>query len=179
MKGSKTYPYFSDVHKERMDRSCMSSEETESKEIPTNLPRLRIVRGVLLWYAAFVFSSIFIWYPGFYIAFYIISLSFVFGIYELYYGAKFYRKPTSNILSFESNAILVLSFLTENLAFMIFLTTSSLVSIPQVFLALALIHFTLYMSSFLLEVRILYSEYLSRPKKVPEFIDSYIPERYR
>jgi len=97
------------------------------------------------------------------------------GCFELYYGVKFMKMPTSDVLSFESNSILLLSLVAEMympLYFQMLLRPSS---IPQWILGLVLIQILLYMIFFLLELKFMYSEYYSRPKNIPE----YVKEKYR
>lgn len=163
----------------------LSPEETEPKATPSVIPLLRLARGLMLLLAALVCYLIYIWYNAqsfwwadgtFEISATIaIFASFAFGSYELYYGVKFIRIPTSNMLSFESNSILLLSIISEALFILFSLGSLWIFSTPQLFLAFVVIHFSIYMSLFLLEVRILYSEFSSRPKNIPE----YIKEKYR
>jgi hypothetical protein len=169
----------------------LSSVVDDSRVVPAILPRLRLVRGILLWYATFVLSLILIWYQALpfpydftvfpLLIFYTMFFSFLIVTFELYYGAKFLRKPSTNILSGEPIAVLVLSLYVEILVMMMLLISPFNLhsSIPLLFFALALVHFAIYISLFLLEVSILYSKYSSRPQKVPEIINSYTPERYR
>jgi hypothetical protein len=169
--------------------SRLSPEVKEVKVIPSIIPLLRLARGLMLLLASLVCYLIYIWYKaqsspwvddtfGIF-AFPAIFISFTFGSYELYYGVKFIRIPTSNLLSFESNVILVMSLISEMMVIMFYLISPLMYSTPQLKVVLVLINFSLYLSFFLLEVRILYSMYSSRPKRVPEFNDSYIPERYK
>lgn len=167
--------------------SRLSPEETEVKVIPIVIPRLRIARGLMLLLAGLGSYFFYIWYKaqlytwddGTFgqLAITVIVTSLAFAFYEIYYGVKFIRIPTSNVLSFESNSILILSLLSEIIVTLFFLGLLGIYSTPL--LILPLLHFTLYLICFLLEVRVLLSKYSSRTKRVPEFKDSYIPERYR